>query len=404
MRTVTLLKEVRRGLTLVPRNTACMLVGIVIGIAAVTTIVTIAEGARTKVLDRMKRFGFGPKVIYIGAGGGRRFRARPQKTTTLTFEDVEDLWDLPNVQLVAPYQRKRTVRVIHRRQNTVTRVEGVTSLWRIARGWEVAHGRFLTNEDLSARRKVVVMGTTPARKLLFGEKNPLGRLIRIKNVPFRVVGIFEEHGMAESGYDPDDRVLVPLTTAASVLFHRTHLDSIRLLLEDVSRQADTVAAVRQILRKNHALADGVEDDFRIITPESLLRWITESGTTLTLMLVLIATVALFVSGVVIANIMLLAVQERRSEIGLKRSLGATRRDILIQFLLEAGVVGLLGGLGGCALGYGLAHLVAAFMKAPPLLSPRAVAVAFFFAVATGLAAGLHPARVASKLEPIEALR
>jgi putative ABC transport system permease protein len=403
LRTIALLKEVRRGLVFVPRNTACMLVGIVIGISAVTTIVTLAEGARAKVIARMKRFGFGPNVIYVGAGGGKRFRARRQRTTTLGFEDVEKLWDLPNVRLVAPYQRERRVRIIHRRKNTVTRVEGVTPLWRIARGWEVAQGRFLTNQDLDARKKVVVLGTTPARKV-FGDKNPLGQLIRIKNIPFRVVGIFEEHGVAESGYDPDDRVLVPLTTSAAVLFHRTHLDSMRLLIGDVTSQAETVAAVRRILRQNHALADAVEDDFRIVTPEALLRWITESGTTLVLMLVLIATVALFVSGVVIANIMLVAVQERRSEIGLKRSLGATRRDILLQFLSEAAVVGLLGGLGGCALGYVTAHMMAAFMRFPPMLSLKVVAVAFVFSVTTGLAAGLHPARVAARLSPVEALR
>ncbi|MCH7922248.1 MAG: ABC transporter permease [Nitrospinae bacterium] len=403
MHASTLLKEVRRGLVLAPRNTTCMLVGIVIGIAAVTTIVALGQGAKAKVLDRMKRFGFGPNVIYIGAGGGKRFRARPRKTTTLTFDDVQGLWDLPNVRLVAPYQRERRVRIIARRQNVVTSVEGVTPLWRIARGWEVADGRFITEEDLRARRKVVVLGTTPARKL-FGTGNPLGRLVRIKNIPFRVVGLFGEHGVSESGYDPDDRTLVPLTTSAAVLFRRAYLDSIRIILDDVTRQAVTVAAVSRLLRANHALAEAVEDDFRIVTPEALLRWITESGRTLTLMLVLIATVALFVSGIVIANIMLVAVQERRSEIGLRRSLGATRRNIMIQFLAEAGVVGLLGGSGGCVLGYGVAHLVAAFMNYPPLLSLRVVAVALAFAVTTGLAAGLHPARVAARLDPVEALR
>jgi putative ABC transport system permease protein len=399
----TFVREVRRGLLLAPRNTACMLVGIVIGIAAVTTIVAMGQGARAKVLDRMKRFGFGPNVIYIGAGGGKRFRARPQKTTTLTFTDVQGLWDLPNVSLVAPYQRERRIRIIARRQNVVTRMEGVTPLWLITRGWKMAQGRFITDEDLRARRKVAVLGTTPVRKL-FGTINPLGQLVRIKNVPFRVVGLFEEHGVAESGYDPDDRSMVPLTTSASVLLHRTYLDSIRLLIHDVTRQAETVAAVRRLLRSNHSLAEAVEDDFRIVTPEALLRWITESGRTLTLMLVLIATIALFVSGVVIANIMLVAVQERRAEIGLKRSLGATRRNIMTQFLAEAGVVGLLGGLGGCALGYGAAHLVAAIMKYPPFLSIKMVAVALAFAVTTGLVAGLHPARAAARLDPVEALR
>lgn len=403
MRTVTLVREVRRGLTLVPRNTFCMLIGIVIGIAAVTTIVTMAEGARAKVLARMQSFGFGPDVIFIGSGSGRRFRARPERTTTMSFEDVEDLWDLPNVTLVAPYQRNRTVRVIHRRSNAVTRIEGVTPLWRFARGWEVSQGRFLTDEDLNGRRKVAVLGTTPARKL-FGDQNPMGQLIRVKNIPFRVVGIFEEHGVSESGYDPDDRVLVPLTTSAAVLFHRTYLDSIRLKIEDINRQEETVEAVRGILRENHSLAEAVEDDFRIVTPQALLEWITESGTTLTMMLILIATVALFVSGVVVANIMLVAVQERRGEIGLKRSLGATQRDILVQFLAESALVGVLGGLGGCALGFGAAHVASALMQQPPLFSPTVVAVAFCFSVTTGLAAGLHPALVAARLKPVEALR
>lgn len=388
---------------MVPRNTACMLAGIVLGIAAVTTIISIAEGANTKVLDRMKSFGFGPNVVSIGAGGGKRFGARLQRTTTLTFTDVEDIRDLPNILLVAPYQRDRSIRLIFRKQNVVTRVEGVTPEWRIARGWDISQGRFLTNEDLRARRKVVVLGTTPARKL-FGRSNPVGKLVRVKNIPFRVVGMFDEHGVSESGYDPDDRVLVPLTTSASVLLNRTYLDSIRLILQDASVQAETVEAIQRILRANHALADGVEDDFRIMTPQALLARITESANTLALMLVLIATVALFVSGVVIANIMLVAVQERRAEVGLKRSLGATRREIMTQFMAEAFAIGLMGGVGGCVFGYGLAHVVAAFMHMPPHLSLKVVAVAFAFAVSTGLAAGFHPARVASRLDPVEALR
>ncbi len=313
MRIFKNLGQALRGLRLNRGNTLLMTLGVMIGIASLTVIVAIGDGIKIKVLNRIANMGFGPESFSVIAGGGRMFFTRSKNTTSMTLEDAEDLLALPTVRLVVPRQRKR-MKIINKKEFTSTRVYGVTPDWQLARGWEMTDGDFLSDSDLGRRKKVVVLGATPARKLFKG-KESIGKMVRLENNFYVVIGLLEEKGMTESGYDPDDRALIPLTTSMSRLTHQTYLHSIKVVTLDASQVPETMETVRQVLRRNHNLSVLADDDFRFITPEGIMQWVTESEQALNRMLILISTVSLLVGGIVIMNILLVSIRERVREIG-----------------------------------------------------------------------------------------
>lgn len=383
-------------------NTFLMTLGVMIGITSLTVIVAIGDGIKVKVLDRIANIGFGPESFSVIAGAGRMFFTRSKNTISMTLEDAEDLLALPTVRLVVPRQRKR-MQIINKREFTSTRVYGVTPDWQLARGWKIVDGNFLSDSDLDRKKRVVVLGATPTRKLFKG-KDPIGKMVRLQNQFYEVIGLLEEKGLTESGYDPDDRALIPLTTSMSRLTHETHLHSIKIVTLNPSQVAETIETVRQVLRRNHNLSVLAADDFRFITPEGIMEWVTESEQALNRMLILISTVSLLVGGIVIMNILLVSIRERVREIGIRRCFGARRSDITLQFLFESVLVSLLGGAMGVGLGLAVSFALKRFDVLPTHITVEPFILSFVFCTLIGLIFGIHPARKAAFLSPEESIR
>ena len=391
-----------RGLRLNKSNTFLMTLGIMIGIASLTVIVAIGEGTKSKVLSRIASLGFGPESFSVYSGAGRLFFGRNRNVTSMTLQDADDIRAMPEVAIVVPRQRKR-MRIINKKEFTSTRVYGVSPEWQPARQWKVVDGTFFNDMDMERKRKVIVLGATPAYNL-FGEKDPIGKKIRVGQVFFEVIGLLKKKGLTESGYDPDNRALIPLTTSMSRLFRQAHLHSMKVVSIHPEMVQKTMEGVTQILRRNHGLSSLADDDFRFVTPEGIMQWVTESEQALNRMLFLVSTVSLLVGGVVIMNILLVSIRERIREIGVRRCFGARRSDITQQFLFESILVSLLGGLMGAILGWTLSTALRHFDLLPAKITLDPFLLAFIFSMIVGLIFGIYPARKAALLSPDETIR
>jgi putative ABC transport system permease protein len=379
-----------------------MTLGIMIGIASLTVIVAIGEGTKSKVLSRIASLGFGPESFSVYSGAGRLFFGRNRNVTSMTLQDADDIRAMPEVAIVVPRQRKR-MRIINKKEFTSTRVYGVSPEWQPARQWKVVDGTFFNDMDMERKRKVIVLGATPAYNL-FGEKDPIGKKIRVGQVFFEVIGLLKKKGLTESGYDPDNRALIPLTTSMSRLFRQAHLHSMKVVSIHPEMVQKTMEGVTQILRRNHGLSSLADDDFRFVTPEGIMQWVTESEQALNRMLFLVSTVSLLVGGVVIMNILLVSIRERIREIGVRRCFGARRSDITQQFLFESILVSLLGGLMGAILGWTLSTVLRHFDFLPVKITLDPFLLAFIFSMIVGLIFGIYPARKAALLSPDETIR
>ena len=402
MRILKNFRQALRGLRLNRGNTLLMTMGVMIGIASLTVIVAIGFGIKVKVLNRIANMGFGPESFSVMAGAGKMFFSRSKNTTSMSLQDAEDLLALPTVRLVVPRQRKR-MQIINKKEFTNTRVYGVTPDWQRARGWHVSDGVFLSDSDLDRKRKVVVLGATPVRKI-FKDEDPIGKMVRLQNNFYVVIGVLLEKGLTESGYDPDDRALIPLTTSMARLTRETHLHSIKVVTLDASQVPETMEAVKHVLRRNHNLSILSEDDFRFVTPEGIMEWVTESAQAMNRMLILISTVSLLVGGVVIMNILLVSIRERVREIGIRRSFGARKLDITLQFLFESVLVSLLGGILGIGLGLSICYGLQRFDILPTQVTAEPFVLSFVFCTLIGLIFGIHPARKAALMSPEESIR
>ncbi len=402
MRIFRNLKQALRELSQSKGNTFLMTLGILIGIASLTVIVAIGEGTKSAVLDRITNLGFGPDSFSVMAGSGRLFFSRTENPTSMTLADADDILAMPTVRMVVPRQRV-SMKMISRGQFTETRVYGVTPDWETAREWELSDGIFFDDDDMARKRRVILLGATPAKKLFPGG-GAIGQKVRLGQVSFEVIGLLKEKGLTESGYDPDDRALIPLTTSMSRLLNQTHLHSIKVVAVSPERVGEVIEAVRQLLRKNHNLSPLAEDDFRFVTPEGIMQWVTQSEQALNRMLILVSTVSLLVGGIVIMNILLVSIRERVREIGVRRSFGARRSDITQQFLFESVFVSLLGGLFGVATGLAISLLLKRFDFLPTRVTWEPFALAFVFSSVIGLVFGIQPARQAARLSPEEAIR
>ena len=384
-------------------RTFLMMIGIVIGITAVTMVVSAGVGAQKRVMSRVEKFG--SKSMMVFAGGGRELgRPSGEQVATLKRGDRDAmLRQIRTIAGAAPFNRLPERTVSYRESSRTATVFGVTPDWAPVWDWGAARGRFITDEDEQRMARVCVIGRTVLQEL-FGEHDPIGEQIRIGSVPFEVVGVLEAKGTSPGGGDMDNRIMIPLSTFMRRIANVDHLAGIKVLLHDEREMGRAAETIRGLLRERHVLAPGEPDDFRIITPTEVTRFAEKVAGTFNVLLVLVAAVSLVAGGFVNANIMLISVSERRGEIGLRKAVGALDRDIRLQFTLESLAVTLTGGIVGLVLGFAGALILGAFTDIPVAVSWEGVALGIVFSTMVGLIAGIQPARRAAALQPVDALR
>jgi putative ABC transport system permease protein len=383
-------------------RTGLTMLGMIIGVSAVITLVAMGNGAQSVIEDQIK--GAGTNMITVNAGnfssGGVRMGSGA--SSTLTAEDAQAVREVSGVQFTAAGTSTRT-QVVAGNQNWFTRVQGTDIDLPLIRAWTTKTGSFFSAQDVTSAGKVAVLGTTVNTQLFGAEADPVGQVIRIRNQPFKVIGVMASKGQG-MGEDMDDQILVPYTTVQKKLLGVTFIQNITVSAATAAQTSSTADAIAVLLRTRHKIVPGQDDDFIIRTLEEMADIRTQAMGTMTTLLAGIAGVSLIVGGIGIMNIMLVSVTERTREIGLRMAIGAKGRDVLLQFLVEAIALSLLGGGIGIALGFGLAESMSRWMSWPAKVPPNAVAMAFGFAAAVGVFFGFYPARKAASLDPIEALR
>ncbi|AXQ29336.1 ABC transporter permease [Solimonas sp. K1W22B-7] len=380
--------------------------GIIIGVAAVIAMVSIGEGAKARVEASFSAMGTNLLVVRSGSSstGGSRggFGSQP----TLTWDDLKAIQtELASVKYAAPELRSNAP-LISEEQNWTTRVAGVTSDYMLARNWRLASGSSLP-EDPESSSKVVLLGQTVVEKLYGAYSDPVGQIVRIRNVPFEVIGVLAPKGQSPMGDDYDDTALVPVRAYAEKLQGGLKKYIAGTIYVSAAPGIPTSKAendVANLLRDRHRIRLGAEDDFNVRNLAEMASAQEESTSTLTTLLAAIAAVSLLVGGIGVMNIMLVSVTERTREIGVRMAVGARPRDILMQFLVEALVLALIGGLTGVALGITIAQQLSASFGWPLLIRVDVVLLAVAVSAAVGIGFGLYPARKAAQLDPIEALR
>jgi putative ABC transport system permease protein len=381
------------------------MLGIVIGVAAVITMVALGRGAQQSVNDRIAALGTTLLTVMPGQARTAGRVASAADRAPLTFSDAEAIQSHAQYVLALQPEMSRQVQVQYEDQNTNTTVTGTTSNYPEVRKFTLAAGRMFSNADDAAKRRVAVLGSQVVEDL--GVTMPqvlVGADIRINSVQFQVVGVLDSKGQGGGFQNPDDQVLVPIQTARYRLLGGDRLRTISLLAPTEGDIPVTMAEVEKILRRAHRLRPGQNDDFDIRNQSDFLQTLGETTQVFTLLLAGIAAVSLLVGGIGIMNIMLVSVTERTREIGVRKALGATQVNILLQFLIEALVLCLLGGLVGIGLGAGAAILLRQVFHWSTAVGPSSVVIAFVFAAAVGVVFGVWPARRAAALDPIEALR
>ena len=384
-------------------RTGLTMLGVIIGVAAVITMVALGRGAQQAIEAQIQSAG--TNLIAVSAGSFTMGGARqgPGAASTLTSQDVDAIRQLPGVQFAVPGVVSRQ-QVVGGGQNWSTRVEGTDVDLPAIRSWALERGAFFTPQDVRGVANIAVLGRVVSN-MLFGEDvNPVGQVIRIGQQPFRVAGVLSAKGAAAMGQDQDDVVFVPFTTAEKKLLGITHITGATVSATNAGGVAAVATAITDLLRVRHRIATGDADDFTVRTLEEMASVRTESTRTMTALLAGIAAVSLLVGGIGIMNIMFVSVTERTREIGLRMAVGAKARDVLLQFLLEAGAISLVGGVAGIGLGYAFSRALTLLLSWPTSFSAGAVAVAFGFAAFVGIFFGYYPARRAARLDPIDALR
>jgi putative ABC transport system permease protein len=378
-------------------------VGIAIGTGAVIATVAIGEGGAGQIHEQLLTLG--DNLVWVEAGGRtvNGLRTGTGSTPTLVLADMRAILDdVPALKDCSPQSDGRT-QVIHGNQNWATTYRGVSPEFLGIRRWQLASGGVFSAHEIETAANVCLVGRSTAEHL-FGNEDPVGQTVRVRNMPFRVLGTLAPKGQSAQGTDQDDFILLPFTTAQKKLKGVTWLDDILCSAVSTAAIPGIVEQITPLLRERHHLAAGQPDDFNVRKPEEVIKAQEEMARTLTTLLASVAAVALVVGGVGIMNIMLVSVTERTREIGLRMAVGARERDVQLQFLAEAVLLCLAGGAAGVLAGVATSRLVAQAMSWPLLVSSRAVVFATASAVVTGLAFGYYPARKASRQDPIEALR
>ena len=378
--------------------------GIIIGVGAVISMIGIGNGAKAQVEAQVASLGQNVIQVYAGSSSRSSVRLGLGTAISLTLEDAEAIErEIPGVLAVSPEVRVKT-QAVTGNHNWSTDVYGESPEYFSIRQWPLDDGAIFTDLDVRSANKVAVIGSAAAEEL-FGDEDPLGEIVRIGNAPFKVIGVLKTKGMSASGSDQDDNIMVPYTTAMRRLIGKqTGLRRINVQAVEAGALDQVKDQITDLLRQRHRLESGKDDDFTVRTQDELAEAATATARTMTLLLAAIASVSLVVGGIGIMNIMLVSVIERTREIGLRMAVGARSRDILRQFLVEAFTLSSLGGVIGIGMGFATSQILAAVASWPTLISADAVLISFLFSAAVGIFFGFYPARKASLLDPIDALR
>lgn len=377
-----------------------IILAIVVGISTLTVVICLAQGSKKKIMEKIDNFG--STVVAIHSGGGSFRGPSNASDANITRKDLSDIEGIEGVEFVSPFQSQLDMPVKYGNNFTASWVVGVMPNYQDAWRRGVASGRFISDDDIELLAKNCVIGATAAKEL-FGDADPIGEEILIGNVYFTVIGILEKKGQSPMGTDFDNLIAIPFTTASRRLMNQPkYISNSRIIISDPAESQRIAKEIRDIVRANHRLGEAEEDDFKIRTSEGVAQMVKTTSKTMDIFFVLIALISPFVGGIVLMNIMLIAVSERRREIGLRRALGAKKKHIIFQFLTESVILTLLGGLSGVALGVAIAVWISTTGK-PITISWPPFAIAVSFSTLIGLFFGIYPARKAAAIDPARAL-
>jgi putative ABC transport system permease protein len=379
------------------------MLGIIIGVGAVIAMVSVGMGVRSQVQSSIASLGSNMLIVSPGSANARGPRSAAGSSITLKYSDAQAIKErIKNIDYVSPTVSSN-YQVVNGNQNWNTSVQGVTPEYMAIRSLSVGSGSFITTQDMTSRNRVAVIGSTVAENL-FGEVNPTGHNIRINNMPYKVIGVLDSKGQSSMGQDQDDVIIIPLTTAQERLIGITYVQSINIQVSSSDAMDQVQEDIEQLLRQRHRITGTKEDDFNVRNLTSIMEMMSETTTMITLLLGSIAAISLVVGGIGIMNIMMVSVTERTREIGIRKALGATFHDIMLQFLIESVVIGVVGGIAGIFFGCTVSMLIAKFGGFNTVITFLPIFISFTFSVGIGLFFGIYPARKAALLDPIEALR
>ena len=379
------------------------MLGIIIGVGAVIAMVAIGEGAKATIRSQIASLGTNVLIVLPGTATQGGVRTGSGGVNTLVDSDAKAMaQEIRSVAFASPVLR-RPEQVVAGNLNWSSLTQGVAPEFQQIREWQVAEGRFLNDGDMESAAKVAVVGQTVVNQL-FGNDNPLDAVIRIRNIPFRIIGVLAPKGQTSQGTDQDDTILIPYTTMQKRLMRITYVQSIVVSAVSADRVQEAQEQISALLRQRHRIGPDREDDFMIRNLSDIAEAASTSARVMAILLGSVASISLLVGGIGIMNIMLVSVTERTREIGIRMAVGARGRDIMLQFLVEAVVMAATGGAIGILLGVGSSEVLKFWAQWPTLVSPTVVAIAFLFSGAVGVFFGFYPAKKASTLDPIEALR
>ena len=387
-------------------RTFLTMLGMVIGVGAVVLMMAIGEGAQQSIKRSIDSMGSNLFVILSGSSSNSGSRSASGSSSTLNMNDATAIGDLDDISAFAPIS-VGNAQIIYGGNNSNSAIVGTTPSYFSIRRWDVESGELFSDADIRSASRVALVGKTVVENLFGDEVDPVGKTIRIKKSPFIIVGVLEAKGQSFDGRDQDDTVIVPITTAQRKLFGNQIPGSVRMIMAQAkSEKYMGVAedAINDLVRQRHNIRENAESDFSIRNLTAMAKTASETAKTMSMLLGAIASISLLVGGIGIMNIMLVSVTERTREIGIRMAIGAREKDILLQFLLEACVISIVGCVIGVGLGLGGAILVKKMVGAEILISMQSIVLAFSVAASVGVFFGYYPASKAAKLHPIEALR
>ena len=405
MNLLTIIGEALRALRQNRLRTGLTMLGMIIGVAAVVLMLSIGQGARTKINETIAAMGSNLFLVVPGATSSGGFSFGSGSVRTLTINDAYAIAELSSISATAPVTTG-TVQLNYAAKNWSTIITGTTPSYFAVGNWKIESGTIFTESDLRSAARVVVLGSVTAKNL-FGDEDPIGKTIRITNRPFLVVGVLMAKGQSLTGRDQDDNVLIPITTSERQITGNQFPGSIRYMMVQGKSAGDMDIAeieITQLLRQRHRIAKGKENDFTVRNLTAIADVATDAAKVMSIVLGAIASVSLLVGGIGIMNIMLVSVTERTREIGIRMAIGANQRAILTQFLLEAMMICIMGGVIGLLVGVGGAWVVSRVADMLIVITIGMVGLAFLFSSAVGIFFGFYPAKKAASLKPVDALR